>query len=145
MGLSAPKSGFTVIEIVAVMAVMAVVLLVVISRATDVHADVHAEAQIIKSHIRHAQTLAMASNAYSWSITFGSQSYTLNRNGAPSPVRFPGESTATRALPARVMITSGAGTLNIGPDGSPGNADHVLVLNNGIASVTVTRQTGLVP
>lgn len=52
--------GFTLIEIILVMVIIVIVSAVIISRSTDLSAGLITQAEIMKTHIRYAQTLAMS-------------------------------------------------------------------------------------
>jgi len=139
------RAGVTLIEFIAVFLLIAVVGGVVLMLATGRNTDAAAQAAILKSHLRYVQSLAMANNTASWTVTFTGSSYTLNRNGSPATVNLPNESSSTHTFPSGVAITSMSGnTLSFSERGSPGAADFTLVLN-GTINIAVTRNTGFIP
>ncbi|MGD9613220.1 MAG: prepilin-type N-terminal cleavage/methylation domain-containing protein [Kiritimatiellia bacterium] len=141
----AAQHGFSLIEVIAVLVVLGI-LAVSIVAGMDVHASVAVEADILRSHLGYAQSLAMANNTADWGIAFSGASYTLLRDGNPAPVFWPNESSATYALPAGVTIVSGAGVLAFDDWGAPA-ATHVFTLSDGTEQqqVSVIGFTGLVP
>ena len=125
------------------MIVLAVVMTVILSRTPAVEREAYAEAAIIRSHLRFAQSLAMSNNTDSWGISFTSNSYTLFQNGLPAAVNLPNDSSSTHNLPAGVSITSGVGTVLFDPWGSPGPDTLNLTVNT--EAISVHRHTGFIP
>lgn len=137
------SSGFTIIEVLAVLIVLAVVMTVVLSRTPAIDRDAYAQAAIIRSHLRFAQSLAMGSNTESFGITFTSNSYTLFQNGLPASVNLPNDRTSTHNLPTGAAITGGIGTIVFDEWGSPGPDTITLTVNTD--PITVTGHTGFIP
>ncbi|MGD9780877.1 MAG: Tfp pilus assembly protein FimT/FimU [Kiritimatiellia bacterium] len=141
------QQGFSLIEVIAVLAVLGV-LAVSIVAGMDVHASVAVEADILRSHLGYAQSLAMANNTADWRVSFGGGSYTLQRNGgsawADASIPWPNESAATHVLPDGVSIASG-GMVEFDNWGAPANT-FVLTLSDGTQQqqVSITGFTGLV-
>lgn len=136
-------AGFTLIEVLAVLIVLAVAMTVILSRTPDVDRDAYAQAAIIRSHLRFAQSLAMGNNTESWGISFTANSYTLLMNGLPASVNLPNDSTSTHNLPSGVAITGGPGSVVFDEWGSPG-ADNITI-NVNSETISVTRHTGFIP
>ena len=142
----ASKRGFTGIEVIAVLVVLGIFAVILVA-GLDVHASVAVEADILRSHLGYAQSLAMANNTAGWSVSFGGNAYTLVCTPTPANLpTWPNESSATHALPAGVAIVSGSGVVAFDEWGAPA-ATHVLVLSDGVQqqSVSITGFTGLVP
>lgn len=139
------RRGFTLIETVAMLVVMAV-LAVCVMAGMHVPASVPVEADILRSHLGYAQSLAMANNVAVWSVDFHGSSYVLRRDGGTSPVSWPGESSATHALGGGVAIGAGTGTLVFNEWGAPA-ATYVVTLSDGeqTRSVSVVGFTGMIP
>ena len=131
------------IEVLAVLIVLAVVMTVVLTRTPAINREAHAQAAIIRSHLRFAQSLAMGNNTESWGIAFTSNSYTLFQNGMPASVNLPNDSTSTHNLPPGVAITGGIGTITFDEWGSPGPDTITLTVNTD--AITVTGHTGFIP
>jgi len=73
-------SGFTIIEVVVTLIVIGIVSAIVISRANTINADKIADIELVKSHLRYAQSRAMADSAKRWGIKFVGSTYSLYRN-----------------------------------------------------------------
>jgi len=87
------KNGFTFIELLTVMMIMAIVSAIVFSRFMFGDTDLIAQTEVIKTHIRYAQSQAMNSDAV-WGIKCDGNAYWLFRNGDPDDkVRLPGEAS----------------------------------------------------
>lgn len=161
--------GFTMIEIVMVLIVMAVVGTFILSGATTTDNELMNQAEILKSHLRHAQIKAM-SDTEPWGIHIpNAGSYILYRKNAVAkdnagndimlPGATPGVPPApqTYTLPAAVTITGGTGvTYNFNDWGKPVDtgtppADigtvQTITLTQGsrTAVVTITKNTGYIP
>ena len=143
------RFGFTFLEVIVALALLAI-LAVFIGAGMDVPASVAAEADILRSHLGFAQSLAMANNVAAWRISFAAAQYTLERNDGsgwgPSPLHWPGADSATHVLPGDVQIVGGAGSLAIDALGAPA-ATYVVTLSDGTTAhpVSIVGFTGLVP
>ncbi len=131
------------IEVLAVLIVLAVVTTVVLSQTPAINRDAYAQAAIIRSHLRFAQSLAMSNSADTWGISFTANSYTLFQNGLPAPINLPNDSSSTHNLPNGVVITGGIGTIEFDEWGSPGPDTITITLNS--ETVSVIRHTGFIP
>ena len=139
-------AGFTLIEVIAVLLLTVVLAAVAVPRLMDSGVAVAAEAEVLRAHLRFAQSLAVSANTAGWSVLVAGQSYQLQRNGAASPIHFPGESSATHVLAGGVNVTGGTGALVFDAQGAPA-ATHVITLSDGTRTetVSVTGFTGLIP
>lgn len=128
------------------MLLIGVLAAVVVPRLTMTVPQAIAEAGMLRANLRFAQAHAMANNTGEWSVQIGANSYQLLRNGAPSPVHFPGEDGPVRNLAGGVTVTSGVGTLELNDMGAPVTT-YIITLSDGTRTetVTVTGFTGLVP
>ncbi len=103
------------IEMVMVLIVMAIVGTFIMSRATTIDNELINQAEILKSHLRHAQIKAMNETTVPWGIRIpNAGSYILYRNNAVATDMLPGEKPGapapqTHTLPTTVTITGGAG------------------------------------
>ncbi len=135
------------IEVIAVLLLFGVVAAVVASRAPSMDSyKLVSEEDIMKGHLRYAQFRAMSDNV-SWGISFTTNSFTLQKNGAPASSNLPNENSAIHNLQGGVSITAGAGTtVTFDEWGSPGLSDILITLSVGTDSrtVTVTRNTGFI-
>ncbi|MBM4156231.1 MAG: type II secretion system protein [Lentisphaerae bacterium] len=142
---NAPSSGFTLIETLAVIVVMSILLVAVASRLDTSEPAVIAEAQVLRSHLRYVQGLAMANNTEAWSLNVGAGSYTIFRGVAVAPVNLPGETSPTHNLPAGVSIAQGTGMLRIDEWGVPDQTRTLQVTDGRTQrSITILGLTGLI-
>jgi prepilin-type N-terminal cleavage/methylation domain-containing protein len=137
-----PK-GFTLIEVLAVLLVLAVIMTVILTRTPSIERDAYAQAAVIRSHLRFAQSLAMGNNTASWGITFTPNSYTLLMNGSPAGIPLPNDNSSTHNLPGNVTITAGIGTVLFDQWGSPGPDNVTITVNS--EPIVITRLTGFIP
>ena len=83
--------GFTLIELISVLLIMGIVAAVVISRVGTSNNEVIAQMEVVKSHLRYAQSRAMNSDLV-WGIRFDTDKYWLFKEGdITKKVTFPGE------------------------------------------------------
>jgi prepilin-type N-terminal cleavage/methylation domain-containing protein len=137
-----PK-GFTMIEVLAVLLVLAVIITVVLTRTPSIERNAFAQAAVIRSHLRFAQSLAMGDNTENWGITFTPHSYTLLLNGSPAGIALPNDDSSTHNLPGSVTITGGIGTVLFDEWGSPGPDNIAITVDT--ESIVITRLTGFIP
>jgi len=136
------QQGFTLIELIAVFLLLSIMAAIAVSHSTDfgLEADLRGATEVVKGHLRYAQTKAMNSDV-SWGINFAGSTYTLQN-----------ASSATAALPGEVpQDMTFASTVNPvmfeNRWGSPGSATITVTVSKGGSSqtVTVTRNTGFIP
>jgi MSHA pilin protein MshC len=144
--------GFTMIEIVVVLIVLAIMAPFVITRVTTDTNNLITQTEILKSHLRYAQIMAM-NDTVPWGIRVpNANSYILYKNNATANDILPGETPGvppapqTHTLPTDVTITSGVATYNFDDWGSPGTSTLTITLSQGTttSSITITRNTGYV-
>ena len=135
--------GFTMIEVLAVLLVLAVIMTVILTRTPSIERDAYAQAAVIRSHLRFAQSLAMGDNTENWGITFTPHSYTLLLNGSPAGIALPNDSSSTHNLPDGVSITNGIGTVLFDEWGSPGSDSITITVDT--ESIVIARLTGFIP
>ena len=139
------QAGFSLIEIVATMVIIVVLSVALMVGSRRTHADVAAEAGILRSHLRFVQTMAMANNTCAWGIVVTDSSYTLQRDGLPSPINLPGENAPGRSITPGVQIVQGAGVHTFCPWGCPGETLTITLSDgNQQERITVLAFTGLV-
>lgn len=138
------RQGVTLIEVIAVLVILSILGLIAVPRFIDTSADVKSEAAILKLHLRYAQSLAMANNVAVWEMAVDAGSYTLKKDGAPSPYVLPGENSSTHTFRNGVTVTEGTGALQFDEFGDAGSLGHTITLNN-TEQITVSPNTGFVP
>ena len=140
------RDGFSLIEAIAVLVILSILAVFVMVGIRDTHADVVAEAGLLRTQLRFVQSLAMANNTANWSVQITSGSYGLLRNGQPSPINLPDAPAPQRQLAEGVSIVQGVGVIAFNEWGDPGQ-DYTIVLTDGGVSqqVAVFGFTGLIP
>ena len=84
--------GFTLIEMVVVMLIIGIISAVVISRLMDTSVELIAQTDVIKTHLRYAQSMAMSDNSVWGIFCDGNRYYWLYNNGnIANMVGLPGE------------------------------------------------------
>ena len=90
---------------IAVLIIISIVGVIVATRLWNTGAELVAQTDVIKTHLRYAQSRAMSSNVI-WGIVFNGNTYALFQNGNTSDtVLLPGETSKTLNLPPGVSIT----------------------------------------
>jgi len=97
-----PKnSGFTLLEVILVLIIAAIISAIVIGRVSSTNTDLISRTELIKSHLRYAQSRAMNTNVV-WGIRSQASTYWLFRDGnVNNKVILPGEDTDTIDLSAK--------------------------------------------
>jgi prepilin-type N-terminal cleavage/methylation domain-containing protein len=151
------QGGFTMIEVVAVLVIIGIVSAVAAVRMSGTSSyDLASQVEVVKGHLRYAQTRAMNSNLVVWGINFNSTTtyYLFQGVGSTTPVLLPGEDSATISLTAKksaLTITPVRITFNefgspcaaSGTPPAPLTADATVTTNGG--TITVTKNTGFMP
>ncbi len=140
--------GFTIIEIIATLVIMAIISAVAISifSSTDKYKLV-SEVEILKTHLRYAQSRAM-SDTVPWGIVLNGCSstdcsYTLQKNYAATS-NLPNENSPTHTLQKGVIVSSGL-PVTFDNFGSPVGNLSITLSAGGNRSFTVAANTGFIP
>jgi len=153
------NSGFTVIEIITVMIVMGIITAFAVGRVADNKPELIAQKEVLKVHLRYAQSRAMNSND-SYGIESNGNTYWLFRISSANRVYFPGEQSDNIDLSA-LGLSLAMDTGNIVCFNSKGvpytdfdtdNAgnlqtdDRTLTLSSGSdnESIVITKNTGFI-
>lgn len=95
------NSGFTLLEVILVLIIVAIISAIVIGRVASTNTDLISQTEIIKAHLRYAQSRAMNTNVV-WGIRSNNSIYWLFRDGNENnKVILPGEGTDTIDLTAK--------------------------------------------
>ena len=151
------RSGFTLIEVVAVVLLLGILATGVLSVLPRSDAALATEADRLRSHLRYAQIRAQA-DTHQWRLAFlDAQTYELG------PVVIPGAGFTPSIVPGtgatqRTMtdgVTTDPGTVirfdswgrPLNDAGTPLGADRTITLTEGgrNATVTIHAETGLIP
>lgn len=135
-------SGFTMMEVIAVLVLLGIMSAILFSHANNsgVEAELSGAADVVKSHLRFAQTKAMNSDL-SWGINFSGATYTLqdaNAVTAPLPTDLPQGVTFSSTVNPLMFDTRW---------GSPGSSGITVTVSKGgiDTTITVTANTGFIP
>ena len=145
LGLLRKEQGFTLFEIIAILLLISIVTVTIVSRRTGNSTDLIAAAEVLKGHLRYAQSRAMSLDQR-WDINFVGNTYTLRQNTVPSGI-LPGESGNMVTLPPGIGIAATVNPVTFNSKwGIPG-ASSAVTLNDGTNSVTIiiTSETGFIP
>jgi len=93
------RKGFTLIEIISVLVILSILGSVVLSRVVDSSSESASAKDVIKSHIRYAQIMAMESNEVC-GISFTIDKYSIFRNNSVSDkITLPGNDGTDFSIP----------------------------------------------
>jgi type II secretory pathway pseudopilin PulG len=159
---NAPRdaAGFTFFEVIAVLVLISIVSVAVLSREQGADADLPASANVLKAHLRYAQSRALNSSA-AWGVAYDAETstYWLFNSEAPGTHRpLPGEQAGDVDLGASgISIAQGDITVSFDGWGRPCSdnagttllvADQHLTLKDAggnTATLTITKNTGFIP
>ena len=144
--------GFTWIELIVVIMILSIISAVVAGSLMSSDTELIARTEVVKTHLRYAQTRSMNSNAV-WHIQFNSNSYALYKKGDAVSKLLPGGDSPTITLPSGMSITSG--TVSFDGWGKPCTdtdaqiaqaADRTLTVTDGSGSrsIIITKNTGFI-
>ena len=141
------QGGFTLFEIIMVLLLLGVVTYFAATRLFSDDAPTQAaELELVKNHLRYAQSRAMNSESV-WGIKFGSSTryWLFKGTDENTVIRLPGVESADGAMQLdTIQVTPPAGNkIAFDSFGSPGSATTVLSTTAG--SITVTKTTGFIP
>jgi len=142
------NGGFTMIEVISVFVIIGIISAVAISKMSNTTAyDYSSQLEVIKGHLRLAQSRALGSGS-PWGINFtSSTTYNLfNGTATTTAIQLLGEDNATVNLTKKksaLRITSAPQTITFDAYGSPGTATITVQTNAG--NITVTENTGYIP
>ena len=144
------RKGFTLLEIITVMIILGVLAATLVSKAMDDSAEIAAELEAVKGHLRYAQSRAMADST-NWYVQFAADSYTLYESGEGTRT-LPGAQSVAVALEHH-SATSGAVVLfdSLGRPftdtaGSSAQTGQRTVLSSaGAGDLMVMPETGFIP
>jgi MSHA pilin protein MshC len=128
--------GFTLIEVIAILIITGIVAAVIINRATGTSETSRvAQENVIKNHIRYAQSMAMKQGAV-WGIKCAGAAYWLFRTNDPAPanqVVLPDEDNAQVSLASK-KITLTAFTVFFDGNGRPYTAYTDATINTPVSA-----------
>ncbi|MCX5808077.1 MAG: GspH/FimT family pseudopilin [Proteobacteria bacterium] len=146
--------GFTLIELITILVILGITAAVAVVRMSGTGAyDLASQVEVVKGHLRYAQTRAMNSNQV-WGINFDSTTtyYLFQGAGSTTAVQLPGEDSTTISLTAKksgLTITSAAQRITFNEFGSPfldaATASSTITITTNGATITVTQNTGFIP
>lgn len=153
------NAGFTLIEMITVLLIISIVSIVVISRWTGTDIELIAQIEVIKSHLRYAQSKAMSTSS-NWYVHFETTpapgKYTLYK---PGSVRyFPGETDSSMTLKSGASLTAELtglpyvifdylGRPYLNNSGTPGTQIAIAktIITSSVGNVEIKPETGFIP
>ena len=147
--------GFTWIELIVVMVIMGIISAVVAGSLMSSDTELAAQTEVIKTHLRYAQSRSMNSNLV-WYIQFSATTYALYRNGDAAAKLLPGSESPTITLPGAMTVSYGASNIASFDDWgkpctdtvaqTPLSADRTLTISDasGSRAITITKNTGFI-
>ena len=100
------ESGLSAIEIIAVLLIVGVISALVVSKTSDMGADVTGAREVIKNHIRYAQIMAMTSNTVC-GVQFSGAVYSIFKNGSlAEKIKLPNSPSSDFSIPAGMSGTN---------------------------------------
>ena len=148
--------GFTWIELIVVIMILSILSAVVAGSLMSSDTELVARTEVIKTHLRYAQTRSMNSNTV-WYIQLSSNSYSFFKKGEAASKLLPGGDSTTITLPSGMNITLNPSSDYVSFDdwGKPCTdkdaqiaqaTDRILTVTDGSASrtITITKNTGFI-
>lgn len=96
-------NGFTLLETIVVLIILGIISAVIISRFMVRNIDLIGQTEVIKTHLRFAQTRAMNSDTV-WYLQFTGNTYSLYKSGDLDSKYMPGEDNAIVTLPSGISV-----------------------------------------
>jgi prepilin-type N-terminal cleavage/methylation domain-containing protein len=141
------QRGFTLFEVVMVLLILGVISYFAATRlfSEDVPTQA-AERELVKNHLRYAQSRAMNSES-SWGVKFGSSTryWLFKGTDENTVIRLPDIESADGAMQlGSIQVTPPSGNkITFDHFGSPGTA--TITLSTTAGSIIVTQNTGFIP
>jgi prepilin-type N-terminal cleavage/methylation domain-containing protein len=136
------QRGFTMIEMIVVLIVMAIFSTVVYSRFNTGNAELIAQADVLKSHLRYAQLMAM-NDTSTWGIKItNSTTYELFKTAVtPPPSNLPGDNSYTHVLTGNIEIIGSSVSFN--EWGTPVDGSGTLITTSPLMTLKPSTGTGI--
>jgi len=144
--------GFTWVELIVVIVILGIMSAFVAIRFMGSDTVLAAQTEVLKAHLRYAQSRSMNSNTV-WYIQFSGNSYSLYKKGDAVAKLIPGGDSPTLNLPSGMSITSGIvsfddwGKPYTDADAQVEQAiDRTLTVtdSSGLRIITITKNTGFI-
>ncbi len=140
------RSGFSIIEIIAVLIIIGILSAVALSRIPSTQSyEAASEVDILKMNLRYAKLRALSDDK-PWGISFesggGGGKYTLLRDGNIAPYDLPNENSPTHPFPSGMDVSGAAVTFD--EWGSPGASNVEITVTPG-GPIIITKNTGFIP
>ena len=146
------NSGNTLIEIISVFLLISIISVYILSNGIDIGKELESEVEIVKSHLRYVQYLALTNdNKNKWSIKFSDTGYTLLKKNIET-INLPNEDSAVHTLqpglkiilPLNIPVNK---TISFDKWGSPfPNNTYKITISDGISNkkFEIIKNTGAI-
>jgi len=139
--------GFTMLEVIAVLVIIGIIAAVAIARiGTTAAYTLDSQAEVVKNHLRYAQSRAMATgNVWGINFTSGTTYHLFQGTATGVALQILGENSPTVDISGSGLVITPPSPPTVAFDGygSPG-ATTIPIATNG-KTITVTRNTGYIP
>lgn len=149
--------GFTWVELIVVIVILGIISAFVVSGMMSSDTELAARSEVLKTHLRYAQSRSMNSNTV-WYIKFSSNTYSLYKDGEADSKPLPGSDSLTVTLPSMMSIAydyAGSDIVSFDGRGKPctdsgaqtaQGTSRSLTITSGSDSrtITITKNTGFI-
>ena len=149
------NQGFTLIEVISVILIISILRVMVISRWTTSSSDLYSQIEVVKAHLRYAQSLAMSTSS-NWYVHFETipapGRYTLYKAGTPR--YFPMERDYAQKLKPGIVLSAEAYVLfdRLGrpypnTSGAAGTQQTTAqtIITSAVGNIEIKPETGFIP
>jgi MSHA pilin protein MshC len=138
--------GFTLVEVIAVLIILGLLATVAVVRSMDTNGALVSQTDVVKSHLRYAQSRAMAMED-TWGVNSTGSSYYLY-SARSGKICFPGENSTDIIVADKGIASMTSGSFAFDKTGRPLTENETITLvalNGKNATITIVPFTGYIP